>query len=70
MGKVNQQKNNKTTGKSIINGQSESTKKIIKQLAKQLSMGKSNLQQNQATTNNKQEINLHTKRQINGHVGF
>ena len=44
--------------------------KIIKQLAKQLSMGKSNLQQNQATTNNKQEINLHTKRQINGHVGF
>ena len=27
MGKVNQQKNNKTTGKAIINGQSESTKK-------------------------------------------
>jgi len=27
------------------------------------SMGKSNLQQNQATTNNKKELNLHTKRQ-------
>jgi hypothetical protein len=26
MGEVNQQKNNKTTGKAIINGRSESTK--------------------------------------------
>jgi hypothetical protein len=50
MGKVNQQKNNKTTGKSIINGQSESTKKIIKQLAKQLSMGEVNQQKNNKTT--------------------